>query len=301
MLEVCSECDSSSKLVRACCSVLSSLRLTGFVFAYSLSLKLKAYLCFPLPPPTKITLLRHSLRSLEYDPPCTHAHSCFPVISLFRFRYSPHPHSNSSTSSLEQTGGPGTLLSPVLSRGLLLRVCLQSDFGLLNFKTLAPADKSHLWIAACDVLALVVFIWQVIAESLGGPTDYAAGLHSLAAARLWFASTIRITCVLVIIAMTLLHVRLARPVDFGKSHWLIWVPGLSLIITSTAVAGKSLCSFLLVFLTLIHCRCSRRCQSSEFLRWNNHLFFHSHLPRCRCPCRSRWYPCYYPPQPRVLC
>ena len=104
-----------------------------------------------------------------------------------------------------------------------------------------PADKSHLWIAACDVLALVVFVWQVVAESLGGPSNYAVGLDPLATVRLWFASTIRATCVLVIIAMTLLHVRLARPVDFGKSHWLIWVPGLLLIFTSTVVAGKSFC------------------------------------------------------------
>lgn len=44
--------------------------------------------------------------------------------------------------------------------------------------------------------------------------------------------------------MTLLHVRLARPVDFGKTHWLIWAPGLLLIITSTAVAGK--CSYLVL-------------------------------------------------------
>lgn len=101
-----------------------------------------------------------------------------------------------------------------------------------------PADKAHLWIAGCDVLALVVFVWQVIAESLGGPANYAAGLDPLATVRLWFASTIRATCILVIIAMSLLHVRLARPVDFGKSHWLIWGPGALLIFTSTTVAGK---------------------------------------------------------------
>ena len=116
---------------------------------------------------------------------------------------------------------------------------------------MTPADKTHIWIAACDLLALAVFLWQVIAESLGGPADYAAGLDPLAAARLWFASTIRTTCVFVIIATTLLHVRLARPVDFGKAHWLIWAPGLLLIITSTTVAGKYLFScFMLFALTL---------------------------------------------------
>ena len=130
---------------------------------------------------------------------------------------------------------------------LLTERGLQSEFGLPNFRKLAPADKTHLWIAACDILALVVFIWQVIIESLGGPTDYATGLDPLAAIRLWFAGTIRATCVFVIISMTLLHVRLARPVDFGKSHWLIWAPGLLLLITSTAVAGESLCLLILCF------------------------------------------------------
>lgn len=118
---------------------------------------------------------------------------------------------------------------------------------------MAPADKAHLWIAVCDVLALIVFIWQVIAESLGGPVDSATGLDSLATIRLWFASTVRATCVMIIIAMTLLHVRLARPVDFGKSHWLIWAPGLLFIITSTGIAGKLSYSFSFVDRPLTHC------------------------------------------------
>jgi len=118
---------------------------------------------------------------------------------------------------------------------------------------LAPADKTHLWIAACDLLALIVFTWQVIAESLGGPTNYAAGLDPLAAIRLWFASTIRATCVFVIIATSLFRVRLARPVDFGKSHWLIWGPVLLLIVSSTTVAGKSLCLFFFVSMSLTPC------------------------------------------------
>lgn len=118
---------------------------------------------------------------------------------------------------------------------------------------MAPADKSHLWIAACDVLALIVFTWQVIAESLGGPTNYAAGLDPLATARLWLASTVRATCIFVIIATTLLHVRLARPIDFGRFHWLIWGPGLLLIVTSTIIAGRSLRSSPLVSLALTLC------------------------------------------------
>lgn len=125
---------------------------------------------------------------------------------------------------------------------VLTRV-VQAEFGLPNFKKLVPADKTHLWIAACDILALIVFLWQVIAESLGGPSNSTTAVDALAAVRLWFASTVRATCVLIVIATTLLHVRLARPVDFGKSHWLIWGPGLLLVITSTGVAGEILYPF----------------------------------------------------------
>lgn len=128
---------------------------------------------------------------------------------------------------------------------------LQAEFGLPNFKKLVPAEKSHLWIAACDILALFVFIWQVVAESLGGPADSATALDPLASVRLWLATTLRPTCTFVIIAMALLHVRLARPVDFGKSHCLIWGPGLLLLIISTGVAGIYSMLLLLCLLTLL--------------------------------------------------
>lgn len=270
LLQVCSKLNlqvqkalerAIPSLVRYARQAFSSTRFCLFLKAFPTfppSLP-KDIPCSSAPFPTKDPLdlprrrrktLHDTLRSLEYDSACAHARSCFPVIYLLSFRHSSYSHSDSSTSSLEQTGGPSTLFSPGLSIpffGWLLTEGLKSEFGLPNFKKLAPADKTHLWIAACDVLALVVFIWQVIDESLGGPTNYAAGLDALAAVRLWLAGTVRATCVFIIIAMTLLHVRLARPVDFGKSHWLIWAPGLLLIITSTIVAGKSLCSLLSVF------------------------------------------------------
>lgn len=37
--------------------------------------------------------------------------------------------------------------------------------------------------------------------------------------------------------MTLLHVRLGRPVSFGGKHWILWAPSLVLVIMSTALSG----------------------------------------------------------------
>jgi hypothetical protein len=114
---------------------------------------------------------------------------------------------------------------------------LQSEFGLPNYSKLAPADKAHLWLAGCDLLVLVVFLWQTLSETMGGVTSFGIANDPLAAIRLWLANTLRITCFSVIIGITLLHVRLERPVTFGFSHWLVWGPVLVIVVTSTAVAG----------------------------------------------------------------
>lgn len=116
--------------------------------------------------------------------------------------------------------------------------CLrQSEFGLPNFKTLSPADKSHIWLASCDIVALAIFLWQAITEYSGGPSLYDVSSSPLAAVRLWFALTLRQSCLLVVASLTLLHVRLGRPVSLGGKHWILWAPTLLLVATSTAVAG----------------------------------------------------------------
>lgn len=49
--------------------------------------------------------------------------------------------------------------------------------------------------------------------------------------------TVRQTCLLVVAAMTLLHVRMGRSVSLGSKHWMLWAPTILLTVTSTAVAG----------------------------------------------------------------
>ncbi|KAI0776208.1 hypothetical protein BD413DRAFT_602672 [Trametes elegans] len=112
-----------------------------------------------------------------------------------------------------------------------------SEFGLPNYRSISPADKSHLWLAACDLLALAIFIWQAVNEYVGGPTGYAIAHDPASAARLWFAMTLRQSCLFIVSALTLLHVRMGRPVAFGSKHWMLWAPTLVLIVTSTALAG----------------------------------------------------------------
>ena len=74
-------------------------------------------------------------------------------------------------------------------------------------------------------------------EFLGGPAGYSIVNDPAGAVRLWFAMTLRQTCLLIISGLTLLHVRMGRSVSFGGKHWMLWVPTLILVATSTALAG----------------------------------------------------------------
>ena len=113
----------------------------------------------------------------------------------------------------------------------------QSEFGLPNFRSLSPADKSHIWLAALDILALAIFIWQAVMENSGGPFGYQVVHDPVSAVRLWLATTLRQSCLLIIAGLTLAHVRMGRPVSFGSAQWMLWTPTLLLVVTSTALAG----------------------------------------------------------------
>ena len=116
-------------------------------------------------------------------------------------------------------------------------ITVKSEFGLPNFKTLSPADKSHLWLATCDIIALSIFIWQAIQEFLGGISGHGIVSDAGSAVRLWIATTLRQSCLLVIATLILVHVRLGQPVGFGAKHWMLWSPTLLLAVTSTGLAG----------------------------------------------------------------
>ncbi|KAG6884823.1 hypothetical protein C0993_007996 [Termitomyces sp. T159_Od127] len=49
--------------------------------------------------------------------------------------------------------------------------------------------------------------------------------------------TVRQTCLLTVVSITLLHVRTGRPVSFGEKYWMLWAPTVLLVITSTSIAG----------------------------------------------------------------
>ena len=113
----------------------------------------------------------------------------------------------------------------------------QSEFGLPNFRTISTADKSHLWLASLDILALGFFLWEAVNEQLSGSSGYAVSQQPVSAIRLWIALTLRQTCMLIVALLTLLHIRMARSVSFGNKHWMLWAPTLLLAITSTSIAG----------------------------------------------------------------
>ncbi|KAI6120815.1 hypothetical protein EDD17DRAFT_873973 [Pisolithus thermaeus] len=131
------------------------------------------------------------------------------------------------------------IVIPILPPHPLSRRVRPSEFGLpnYNFRSLSTADKSHLWLASLDFIALCVFIWQATTEYFGGPADTVEAHDAASSARLWFALTIRQSCLMVVSGLTLLHIRMGRSVSFGAKQWMIWAPTLLLGITSTALAA----------------------------------------------------------------
>ncbi|KAJ7098784.1 hypothetical protein B0H15DRAFT_590840 [Mycena belliarum] len=128
------------------------------------------------------------------------------------------------------------IVIPILPPHPLSRRVAPSEFGLPNFRSLSPADKSHIWLASLDILALAIFIWQTVNEYTGGPSDAANALDPASSLRLWLAMTIRQTCLLLVGGITLLHVRMGRSISFGSKHWMLWTPTLLLVATSTGIA-----------------------------------------------------------------
>ncbi|KAF9057888.1 hypothetical protein BJ165DRAFT_86881 [Panaeolus papilionaceus] len=129
------------------------------------------------------------------------------------------------------------IIIPILPPHPLSKRVSPSEFGLPTFRSLSPSDRAHLWLASLDLIALGLFIWQIIDESTNGSSGHAIATDPAAAVRLWLIVTIRQTCLLILAIITLLHVRLAQSVSFGSKHWLIWGPTALLVITSTSVAG----------------------------------------------------------------
>ncbi|KAJ7724872.1 hypothetical protein B0H16DRAFT_1384673 [Mycena metata] len=128
------------------------------------------------------------------------------------------------------------IVLPILPPHPLSRRVAPSEFGLPNFRSLSPADKSHLWLAGLDIVALMLFIWQTINEYLGGPSGASTALDPASSLRLWIAMTLRQTCLLIVAGLTLLHVRMGRSVSFGAKHWMLWTPTILLVLTSTGIA-----------------------------------------------------------------
>ncbi|TFK63554.1 hypothetical protein BDN72DRAFT_775753 [Pluteus cervinus] len=129
------------------------------------------------------------------------------------------------------------IIIPILPPHPLSKRVSPSEFGLPNFRSLTAADKTHVWLAVLDLLTLVLFVWEVVNQSMGGPTGPGSASDPASAIRMWLVFNLRQTCLLVIGGIILLHVRMGRPISFGAKHWMIWSPTLLLVLVSTTFAG----------------------------------------------------------------
>ena len=162
---------------------------------------------------------------------------------LLCIRYPPHHTLHSASPLPWQTSLSGAdvfhFLSFIYSRQSYVDLSRQKLTFSPSSHYLPPADKSYVWLAICDVVAVSVFVWEAFAQWVdgsrgGGASATAFGAGS--AARLWLALTFRQTCFLVVSALILIHVRLRRSVSFGRAHWLLWVPFVLLASVSTIAA-----------------------------------------------------------------
>ncbi|KAF8341527.1 uncharacterized protein EI90DRAFT_3150614 [Cantharellus anzutake] len=127
-----------------------------------------------------------------------------------------------------------TTLIPIMPPHPLSRRLPRQAFGLAK-RSLTPAQRATLYIAACDILALAAFLWEAVAEMMSNqPLN--ANSSAGAAGRLWIALTARQSCLLVVATLTLLHLRSGKTPTFGMNDFYVWGPTVSLVIISTACA-----------------------------------------------------------------
>lgn len=128
-------------------------------------------------------------------------------------------------------------IPPVLNRTLAADERCQSEFGLPNYRSLSAADKSHVWLALCDVVGLVLIVVEAVMQHNGSASGFESASDVGSSIRLWIAFTLRQTCLVVVSVLTLIHVRLGQPVNFGARYWMLWAPLVVLAVASTGIAA----------------------------------------------------------------
>ncbi|KZT42974.1 hypothetical protein SISSUDRAFT_1058109 [Sistotremastrum suecicum HHB10207 ss-3] len=129
------------------------------------------------------------------------------------------------------------ILLPILPPNPLSRRVRPSEFGLPNFRSMSITHKGHLWLSLFDLVALGLFIWEVLSENVADIPFSQDALDTGSSIRLCLALTIRQLCLAFIILLTLVHVRMGRTSSFGPWHVLLWSPVLVMAATSAVVSG----------------------------------------------------------------
>ncbi|KIM25144.1 hypothetical protein M408DRAFT_26361 [Serendipita vermifera MAFF 305830] len=129
----------------------------------------------------------------------------------------------------------GRIVLPILPPSSCYRHIPSKKFGL------SSADISHAWLSIFDTFSLAIFLAQVVYQFNNNDLPFEAAKYGDSAARLWLALTTRQTCLLIILAITLLHVRLGRPTYFGIRHIYLWLSTIGMVgIGAIAAAALSI-------------------------------------------------------------
>jgi hypothetical protein len=102
---------------------------------------------------------------------------------------------------------------------------------------LSSADISHAWLSIFDTISLIVFLVQVFYQYQTDTSSFDAAKHGDSAARLWLALTARQTCLLIVLAITLINVRLGRSTYFGSKHIYLWLSTIGVVGTGAIAAA----------------------------------------------------------------
>ena len=84
---------------------------------------------------------------------------------------------------------------------------------------------------------MVFFVWQIVAEYLKDPQSIDLTADPSSAVRYWLALTLGQTCLLIIAALILLHVRMGKSVSFGAKQWMVLAPLLLFMAVGVAISG----------------------------------------------------------------
>lgn len=140
----------------------------------------------------------------------------------------------------------GGLLSFIVTTFILFRIlaqvipgfCLVPKRRLPCKATFSPNDHAQICLGIFDVLSVLSFLVQAIYQYQHRMTISEVTISPFSAALLWIALTARQSCLVVILFISLLHIRLRRPISYGRTQAFLWAPSVALSAAGTGTAAS---------------------------------------------------------------